>query len=179
MKNIRAPFHISTHPCSRSLGPFRVSGWRVLRKWWASNKVSLFFFFFFCIARQWAQPLQPHKEFQKESFHWGWGVLVHVYPVYTSWPGDVSWVPPEDAAPHSQSGLFLAIASVWRLLHFGNTLQCTRLSHSGHREKHRGGFYLKRNAVFYIVSQCSLLFPVIGLWHPSQIKESQPFNLKS
>lgn len=99
-ENERFPFHISTHHCGRSrLRPksFRVSGWRCS----GGNRerpTKLVFYSFFCIARQRprSRPLQPLREFQKESRHWGWGggALVRVHPFVSAGLGMFCGSPP-------------------------------------------------------------------------------------
>lgn len=48
------------------------------------------------------------------------------------WPGDVQWtpLPSKDSDSCSQGGFFLAVASVARLLDFGNSLQRSGLGHA-------------------------------------------------
>lgn len=71
---------------------------------------SVSFLFFFCIARQWAQPLQPQKEFQWESCHWKWGALVRVcvYPFLSAGLGMFSWPLPKMQLPAHK------VDSFWR-----------------------------------------------------------------
>ena len=76
----------------------------------------VFYLFFFCIARQRPRPrpLQPLKEFQKESRHWGWwwwwwwGALVRVHPLCISWP------PPPPHPPSKMQPPAHKVDSFWR-----------------------------------------------------------------
>lgn len=104
--------------------------------WRNEGCLFLFLFVLFCIATQWAWPLQPHKE----KLSLGWTVLVHVHHLIHCSGGRLvshRLTPQNDAASCSQGGLFLPITSIACLLDLGDTLQCTWLGHSGHGEIQR------------------------------------------
>lgn len=135
--NFRAVFHFPTLPERKKtlLELFRFWVEHPQKKMDNLRHVSHLFcccFFMFCIARQWAW-----------SFATTWRVLnrepsaevvVGGLGPYEP-PPRPRLVPPTHSASCSQSGLFLALASVRRLLNFRDSLQSARLCHSAHTDK--------------------------------------------